>query len=1119
MASSLRELIVRISADSSQYQREMSRAARMGSDYYKSIEGGARRADAAMRRNQQQLEAVRASMGAARQQAVAFFAAYAGIESARGIVRQADAWKNTSARIKLATQDQREFTQAQAGLLELSNQTRTSFEANANLFARSAQSVRDYGGSVEDALGLTESIALGLRLSGATAEESSSVITQLSQALASGVLRGEEFNAINESGGRAAQALADGLGVARGELKAMAEAGQLTTGRVLQAMTSQLGVLRKEAATLPDTVGSSIQVLNNQWTAYVGRQDAATGATQVMSTAILGLSENLDTIANAAVAVGAGGLAAYFTKVGRSTGAATLEVIKGTRAQISHAAAQREASTQLVRRTAAEQATAKAALATAQAEYNAARGTNAQAFATQALSGARDRYAVATSQASAATTALAAANSRLNTVMAVTRRLGTGLLGLLGGPAGLVGIVASVAAGWLLYRDNTQEAAGANVDMSATLDDLRTKFRALSDDQQRAELVAWGQRQREEAAKAEAAFSDLRSAVTQEFGGGRVSVFITDALQAARREGLSLTSVIDDAKERFQLSDAVYERWVQLAGSIADADEAAKKAAQRQDALSGALVQVSETAIRASRALAGLNDTANEGPSDKVIAKWRTFNERLRDQMAALRDPSEIGGASRELDSQGIDAPWMRGYTIFQASQLEAERDLQSTRKEAAAEAKRVADEAIRNAQRVSQAYAQQQAGLEREIALYGNTSRAAAALYETQQGSLQELSDSQKRRIVDLNRELDIIEQKKAAEQDYRNLVVSLYTDQERQFDQAQKRFEQLQKLRESGGVTDEQAGNTSTKIFNAQFSEAPKFSGLSPEVGGASSDLYRVDDQRKQLQEWHDEQLELLEKNNEDKLGKVEDYLTKKQQIEADFAVQSQELSKATAYAQIGVFGEMTSSAADLLKGLGEESSAAYKTMFLASKAAAVAQAIISTEVAANKALELGPILGIPASAVMRGLGYASAGLIAGTAIAGFSKGGYTGDGGKYEPAGVVHAGEYVLRQEVVNQPGMRDYLDQLNQRGYASGGLVTPASVPKVSAASDRGAEATSGDISVQMTNNGTPKTATARMERMGDRQFVLQVMLDDLSGGRDSSYSGQFASKHGLKRKGT
>ncbi|WP_049870521.1 phage tail length tape measure family protein [Pseudomonas cremoricolorata] len=52
-------------------------------------------------------------------------------------------------------------------------------------------------------------------------------------------------------------------------------------------------------------------------------------------------------------------------------------------------------------------------------------------------------------------------------------------------------------------------------------------------------------------------------------------------------------------------------------------------------------------------------------------------------------------------------------------------------------------------------------------------------------------------------------------------------------------------------------------------------------------------------------------------------------------------------------------------------------------------------------------------------------------------FSKGGYTGNGGKYEPAGIVHGGEFVLRKEIVSRPGMRDYLENLNGGGAIDSG----------------------------------------------------------------------------------
>lgn len=72
-------------------------------------------------------------------------------------------------------------------------------------------------------------------------------------------------------------------------------------------------------------------------------------------------------------------------------------------------------------------------------------------------------------------------------------------------------------------------------------------------------------------------------------------------------------------------------------------------------------------------------------------------------------------------------------------------------------------------------------------------------------------------------------------------------------------------------------------------------------------------------------------------------------------------------------------------------------------------------------------------------------------------FSSGGYTGPGGKFQPAGIVHAGEYVLRKEVVRQAGVMGFLHRLNRdgvralRGYSSGGLVSRIQSPTAASAS--------------------------------------------------------------------
>ncbi|MGY4527994.1 phage tail tape measure protein [Pseudomonas sp. UBA4617] len=114
------------------------------------------------------------------------------------------------------------------------------------------------------------------------------------------------------------------------------------------------------------------------------------------------------------------------------------------------------------------------------------------------------------------------------------------------------------------------------------------------------------------------------------------------------------------------------------------------------------------------------------------------------------------------------------------------------------------------------------------------------------------------------------------------------------------------------------------------------------------------------------------------------------------------------------------------------------------------------------------------------------------------GFSTGGYTGDGGKFEPMGVVHGGEYVIRKEVVSQPGARDYLDRLNAKGYASGGFVGVS--PAVAAAAVPAAPSTGAMPSIiqHISVQGTADEATlARIQQAAQKgaQDGYNLMLRD------------------------
>lgn len=264
---------------------------------------------------------------------------------ARDVSQTADEFKNLQARIQLVTGEGAAFDEAFQGVAEIANRTNTRLETTGTLFARIATAGKDIGVSQREALRLTETINQSIQVSGGSAQAADAAITQLIQGLQSGVLRGEEFNSVVEQSPRLAQALADGLGVARGELRKLANDGQLTADVVIKALQSQADAVSTEFSKLPPTVGRAITTLSNNWTLYVGEVDKANGISEKAAEIILALANNLDTLGTilevagkAAAAFKAVQLAQTFLGIGTAAKTATAAVAGFAAAQQGAAA-------------------------------------------------------------------------------------------------------------------------------------------------------------------------------------------------------------------------------------------------------------------------------------------------------------------------------------------------------------------------------------------------------------------------------------------------------------------------------------------------------------------------------------------------------------------------------------------------------------------------------------------------------------------------------------------------------------------------------------------------------------------------------------------------------------
>lgn len=153
--------------------------------------------------------------------------AAAAFLSVQQLVEYSQTWVGVQNRIKQVSETFDEFSKQSSAVFAIAQNSQSSLEATAELYQRIAASSGQLGATQEKVGQVTQNISKAMSASGVSAEAAQGALVQLGQAFASGVLRGEELNSVLEQAPGLAQAIADGLGVARESLRAMGEAGAI----------------------------------------------------------------------------------------------------------------------------------------------------------------------------------------------------------------------------------------------------------------------------------------------------------------------------------------------------------------------------------------------------------------------------------------------------------------------------------------------------------------------------------------------------------------------------------------------------------------------------------------------------------------------------------------------------------------------------------------------------------------------------------------------------------------------------------------------------------------------------------------------------------------------------
>lgn len=235
----------------------------------------------------------------------------AGI-SVLAATRVADEWAGVEGRVGLVTNGIEEQKQALDGLYELAQRTRQGYAGVGQAFQAIARNGKELGLELGKQLQLTEAIGTAMTIGGGSAASQEAALTQLGQALGTGVLRGEELNSIMEQAPRLAQAIAKAFDVPVGKLKELGEKGKLSSKILAEGLLKQSAELRAEFERIPLTFSGSWTMITNA----IGRQidifNRSTGAANKFYKATKLVIDNLETIIKTVALLGT---AALLTKL------------------------------------------------------------------------------------------------------------------------------------------------------------------------------------------------------------------------------------------------------------------------------------------------------------------------------------------------------------------------------------------------------------------------------------------------------------------------------------------------------------------------------------------------------------------------------------------------------------------------------------------------------------------------------------------------------------------------------------------------------------------------------------------------------------------------------------
>lgn len=1001
----------------------------------------------------------------------------AGVVTVGAAINKMDAYTNLQNRLKLVTNSQQELNQAMNDTFKIAQSSYQTWDSVVQVYQRFSENAKTLGINMEQTAKLTETVSKAVAVSGASTQAAEAALTQFGQALASGTLRGEELNSILEQTPALAKAIAQGMGITVGQLRSVAAEGEITGDVLVDALTKSADSVEQLFQKTDITISQSIGLLSNELTKFIGEAGQSSGAANLLAGSIKLLSENLSLLADAAVVGGIG----YITK-------AILTKTVAVQGAIAASVAQK----------AADAAEAQSSLAVATAKVNEAKAhlanvqaTNAETQAKYGASAANARYKLASDAVTQSIIAQNAAQGALNTSMGI----GSRALALVGGPIGAITIgVSALAAGYMYLQTRTTEANAkleeqgqiasktseelkklAGNDKVSAVNDLTAAFNsqneALSKSKEAVDAVLF-------AIRASSVENERARKITEDARNGVISY--TDAIKLLNNEKISV-DLYNKLKDQADQYDENSNKAANTQRALADLKVEVNLAGNAmQDAANKALNKAAamDQDANATRDAAQANREYTQSLQQKLfdqafITRLVTKHNKTQQEANLLLEAhkktnGQISAQDKELIA-GITAQqkalenYGKAQTATSKARSSAAKSQAREQRAATKDAERAAQERLQieyqYADDLKKGYLDLDAEIKRIIESGADSSFIQKAkdrhnfeeeLYLrslTEQINAYKWSEEEKLKYSIETQKLIANESGKYNDDIKKAVLDSL--DAQRDYELAQIKLAKETRMFAANEVFMSEKDKIAERyrlereeiLRNKQLTEQERQAQIAGTFGREALDT--ASQQQTVAQNYlgaigvdYSPEAELQKKREAIIAANEWEFITEQEKntrlldLEKEFQRAKMDVSLSGAESIAG-------SMAGMFKTMMGEQSAAYRVMLAVEKAAAIARSImaIQTGIAQASALPFPANLGAMATVAAQ-----TASIVGNikSVADGFYTGGYTGNIGTREVAGVVHGQEYVLNAEATKRVG-RGTLDALNNGATLGGGGV--------------------------------------------------------------------------------